>query len=391
MTDHSPRRVLLGRGFAGDVCELSGLKRSWSCAFGDLPSRNPFAALHDLEASLAEGDAIAGWIGYECAIALEPSLHLPPPPVSLPIAWFGVFGASRAAADRLPPVHVPAPTRVDRGEPPEVYQGRVQNIRQRITRGDVFQVNYSHRQTAEFAPSRERLIDQLPWPDALDAAYGAFFDMGEASLVSASPELFLSLEGDHLVAEPVKGTRRRRADPARDEQALADLKADPKDRAENIMITDLLRNDLSKVSKDGTVREPVICGARTHAHVHHLYSQVEGRLRDDLSFADALAAAFPCGSVTGAPKLAAMEAIAELEGMGRGPYCGAVIYRPHRGKTAASVAIRTAVVDERVRTIEVRSGGGVTILSDPEAEYREAIDKGYLFRHLAGQDDSHHR
>ncbi|MEM7741802.1 MAG: chorismate-binding protein, partial [Pseudomonadota bacterium] len=119
----------------------------------------------------------------------------------------------------------------------------------------------------------------------------------------------------------------------------------------------------------------------------HLYSRIEGQLRAGLVFADALAAAFPCGSVTGAPKLAAMEAIAELEGEGRGPYCGAIVYRPYKDKAIASVGIRTAVVDEETRVVHARSGGGVTILSDPEAEYSEAIDKGYLFRHLTGCHD----
>lgn len=391
MTDQSLRRVLLGRGFAGEVVELSDLRRSWSCSFGELGSQDPFAALKALEASLQKGEVLAGWLGYECALALETSLHLPPPPHAIPIAWIGVFGGREAAGELPAPQHVPAPQSLDEGDGAHLYQQRVQNIRQRITRGDVFQVNYSHRQRAQFAPSPDRLIDQLPWADALGASYGAFFDLGHASLVSASPELFLSLDRGQLAAEPVKGTRPRSLDPETDRQALADLQADPKDRAENIMIADLLRNDLSKVAEDGSVHEPVICEPRSHAHVHHLFSRIEGRLRDGLVFADALAAAFPCGSITGAPKLAAMDAIAELEGEGRGPYCGTVIYQPYQDKAVASVAIRTAVIDEAARSLDVRSGGGVTILSDPEEEYREAIDKGYLFRHLAGQDDPHHR
>ncbi|MEO1658596.1 MAG: anthranilate synthase component I family protein [Pseudomonadota bacterium] len=391
MTDQGLRRVLMGRGFAGDVAELSAPKRSWSCAFSDLTERDPFAAFKALEESLEEGEVLAGWIGYESAMALEPGLDLPPPPLDLPMAWFGVFGEVTSAEQLPTPSHVPAPQTICAGDGEGPYQQRVQNIRQRITRGDVFQVNYSHRQTAAFAPGTGRLVDQLPWADALNARYGAFFDMGETAIISASPELFLSLDGDLLASEPVKGTRPRHADPVLDQRALDDLKADEKDRAENIMITDLLRNDLSKVSKDGSVKEPVICGARSHAHVHHLYSRIEGQLREGLVFADALAAAFPCGSITGAPKLAAMAAIAELEGEGRGPYCGAVIYCPYEGEAVASVAIRTAVVDERSRSIHVRSGGGVTILSDPEAEYHEAIDKGYLFRHLAGQDDPDRR
>ncbi|MEL6488147.1 MAG: chorismate-binding protein, partial [Pseudomonadota bacterium] len=273
MTDQSLRRVLLGRGFAGEVVELSDLRRSWSCSFGELGSQDPFAALKALEASLQKGEVLAGWLGYECALALETSLHLPPPTHAIPIAWIGVFGGREAAGELPAPQHVPAPQSLDEGDGAHLYQQRVQNIRQRITRGDVFQVNYSHRQRAQFAPSPDRLIDQLPWADALGASYGAFFDLGYASLVSASPELFLSLDRGQLAGEPVKGTRPRSPDPETDRQALADLQADPKDRAENIMIADLLRNDLSKVAEDGSVHEPVICEPRSHAHVHHLFSR----------------------------------------------------------------------------------------------------------------------
>ena len=391
MTEVSLRRVFMARGFAGEQVELSGLKRCWSCAYADLCGVDPFAALRNMELSLGEGEVLAGWLGYECAMTLEPGLELPTPLFEGPAAWFGVFSEVQPAEELAHPSRIPFPDTVDRGEAPATYAARVENIRERITRGDLFQVNYSHRQSASFPPSPKRLIEQLPWTDALSADYGALFDMETFSVLSASPELFLSLRDGLLAAEPVKGTRPRQADAVRDEEVLRDLINDLKDRAENIMITDLLRNDLSKVAIDGSMREPVICAARSHDHVHHLYSRVEARLRDGLVFADALAAAFPCGSITGAPKRAAMEAIAELEGEGRGPYCGAILFIPRAGQATASVAIRTAVIDETTRTIEARSGGGVTILSDPQAEYREAIDKGYLFRHLAGQDDPDRR
>lgn len=381
----------MGRGFAGQIVELSGLKQSWSCGHSALASSDPFAVLRAMEHALNEGEVIAGWLGYECALALEPGLALPTPPLDVPAAWLGVFAEASPPRRPNPFDRQISPDSVVMGDGRELYQSRVETIRQRITRGDVFQVNYSHRQSAQFPPSDERLIDRLPWQEALRADYGALFDLGDVSVVSASPELFLSLEDRLLAAEPVKGTRPRHADPEIDHQLLQDLIGDQKDRAENIMIADLMRNDLSKVVEDGSMREPIICGARSYEHVHHLYSRIEGQLRAGFVFADALAAAFPCGSVTGAPKLAAMKAIAELEGEGRGPYCGALVYRPYGNKAVASVAIRTAVVDEATRAVHVRSGGGVTILSDPETEYNEAIDKGYLFRHLAGQHDPYHR
>lgn len=324
-------------------------------------------------------------------MAAEPALELPPPPMAAPAAWFAVFEDSRSfhAAELPHPASIPAPRVFNDGEGSEVYARKVRDIRRRIARGDVFQINYSHKQSASF--SREgRLLDRLPWYEALSARFGALIDLGGIGVLSMSPELFLELDGDRLATEPIKGTRPRLHDPERDAAMLEELKADPKDRAENIMIADLMRNDLAKVCRDGSISEPVICGTRTLPAVHHLYSRIEGQIREGLRFADALEAAFPCGSVTGAPKLAAMKAIAELEGEGRGPYCGAVFYRDSE-RGAASVAIRTAIIDNENANLDVRSGGGVTSLSDPHAEYDEAVDKGYLYRLLAGRDDPDRR
>jgi anthranilate/para-aminobenzoate synthase component I len=184
-----------------------------------------------------------------------------------------------------------------------------------------------------------------------------------------------------LASEPIKGTRPRAEDPEEDRRLAEELAADEKDRAENIMIADLMRNDLAKVCGDGSIREEAICALRSLPHVHHLYSRIEGRLKDGLGFTEALSAAFPCGSITGAPKLAAMKVIADLEGEGRGPYCGTIFMRT-RNVGVASVAIRTAVLDHDEKTLQVRSGGGVTILSDPAAEYDEADAKSYLFKSL---------
>ncbi|GGY55489.1 anthranilate synthase component I family protein [Parvularcula lutaonensis] len=384
MNGPQPRRVILAAGFSGEAIELSDVRDVWSCDHDELPGARPFEALREAEASLREGDVLAGYFGYECAVEPEPGLDLPPPPLGAPAAWFGVFGRAQRVQDDLPlPEHMPAPLRLDEGDTPEAYAEKAKDVRRRIAAGDVFQVNVSHRQSAEFG-GEGRVIDQLPWREALTARFGALLDLGEHAIVSASPELFLALEGRRLATEPIKGTRPRSEDPIEDARLLEDLLADPKDRAENIMIADLMRNDLAKVCADGSIAEPEICGARSLDHVHHLYSRIEGHLREGLLFADALRAAFPCGSVTGAPKLAAMDAIAALEGEGRGAYCGSVFYTDGK-RAAASVAIRTAVIDEECRRLDVRSGGGVTILSDPHKEYIEALDKGYLFRMLAGR------
>ena len=378
MTNEQPRRVDLAAGFSGEAITLDMPRQDYLYSYKDLSDHNPFAALRDAEARLAPGQCIAGFFAYEAALALEPSLRLPPAPLPLPSAWFGVFDASRPLQGRSS--GQPRPTSVEQGLCEERYAENAVSVRTRIAAGDVFQVNISHRQTAHFE-GEGRLLPSLPAEAALSARYGARIDLGGVGILSASPELFLSLECGTLTAEPIKGTRPRSSDPEEDAALLAELRADPKDRAENIMIADLMRNDLAKVCADGSVHEPVICGARSLRAVHHLFSRIEGRLSEGRLFADALAASFPCGSVTGAPKWAAMDAIADIEGEGRGPYCGSIFYiEPHRA--VASVAIRTAVVDEASRRVDVRSGGGVTILSDPHAEYHEALDKAYLFRSL---------
>jgi len=389
-TDCARRRFFLAQGFLGAPLALSHPRASFAFRFSQLSNDNPFEVLRDVEATLRDGEALAGYLSYECIAALEPSLSMLKAPLSLPVAMFAVYTQTEDLRSHLSrPRHCPAPVSVNEGDGAATYGERVENIRQRIAAGDLFQVNYSHRQSATFEKADALLIDRLPWADALEANYGALIDLGSTSIISASPELFLELEDGVLATEPIKGTRPRHDDPQRDAASLHDLEQDPKDRAENIMIADLMRNDLAKVSDDGSIREVALAQARSYPAVHHLYSRIEGRLRPALGFSDALAAAFPCGSVTGAPKMAAIEAITALEGEGRGAYCGTV-FAITKKRSCASVAIRTAMVDENEARLDVRSGGGVTILSDPKAEYHEALDKGYLFRQLTGRDDPRH-
>ncbi|NRA30442.1 MAG: anthranilate synthase component I family protein [Parvularculaceae bacterium] len=383
------QRAIVGDGFVGALSELSAPHSFWSASYAELPERCPFEALNLAESRLQPGEWLVGYFGYECAMAVEPQLQLLPPPIDMPAAAFAVFRERsdyELAADNDPP----KTDRLDQGASRQDYAEQVLDVQRRIRRGDVFQVNVSHRQSAWFDDQGPSLTDQLPMSNALGARFGAFLDLGDTAIISASPELFLSLEGRHLASEPIKGTRPRCADSTDDALMLQALLADEKDRAENVMIADLMRNDLAKVCQDGSIEEPVLCGARSYPAVHHLYSRIEGELRDGVSFANALRACFPCGSITGAPKLAAMDAIASLEGEGRGAYCGS-IFAISSGHAVASVAIRTAIVDKRDGRVDVRSGGGVTVLSDPDAEYEETLDKAYLFRSLTGHHDTDHR
>lgn len=243
-----------------------------------------------------------------------------------------------------------------------------------IAAGDIFQANITQRFSA-------------PWPGGDDfalyrrlralspAPFAAFLRCGAGlTLASASPERFLSLSRDGAVeTRPIKGTRPRHADPARDAAAAAELAASAKDRAENLMIADLMRNDLGRVAQTGSVRVPALCGLESFASVHHLVSVVEARMRPGLGAVDLLRAAFPGGSVTGAPKIRAMEIIHALEGAPRGPYCGAIAWMGFDGAMDSSIVIRTLV--RAGDTLLAQAGGGIVADSVPADEYEESLVK----------------
>jgi para-aminobenzoate synthetase component 1 len=198
-------------------------------------------------------------------------------------------------------------------------------------------------------------------------------DYGSIQIASSSPERLLRYDGITVEARPIKGTRRSDSDPVRDANLIADLTASRKDRAENVMIVDLLRNDLSRVSKPGTVKVPMLCGLETYANVHHLVSVITSELKDGHGVGDLIGATFPGGSITGAPKIRAMEIIAEIEQAPRGVYCGSIGYIGFNGRTDFNIAIRTAQFADGIA--RVQGGGGITARSNPAAEYEESLTK----------------
>ena len=200
-----------------------------------------------------------------------------------------------------------------------------------------------------------------------------YLDCGDRKILSTSPELFLRSDGHRVETRPIKGTARRVDDERADRDMAARLLASPKDRAENVMIVDLLRNDLARVCTPDSVEVPVLCGLETYAGLHHLVSAVTGALATGRDTLDLLAASFPGGSITGAPKIRAMEIIAEIEGRPRGIYCGAIGSLGFDGSLDLNIAIRTIVVE--AGKMELSAGGGITILSDPDAEYEETLTK----------------
>jgi para-aminobenzoate synthetase component 1 len=252
-----------------------------------------------------------------------------------------------------------------------------------IEAGDIYQANITQRFQALLPPGFESGgPGRLALYDALrrhnPATFAAFLDFGDTAILSSSPERFLKVAGRRIETRPIKGTRPRGANPAEDAALAAELLASEKDRAENLMIVDLLRNDLGRVAKLGSVKVPVLFGLESYATVHHLVSVVTAELDQERNAVDLLRAAFPGGSVTGAPKIRAMEIIADLEPTARGPYCGAIGYLSATGAMDTNIVIRTVLIDRDRISFQV--GGGIVADSDPEAEYQETLVKARAIR-----------
>ena len=346
---------------------------------------------------------IAGYVGYDWGAeqervrrpaATEP--QIPDAALGLydwVIAWDHVDGRAWSIAwtpqrlawvrERLgAPARPPPPSPVPRRPPPSSvtsnftrghYEAGVARIRDYIAAGDVYQVNLAQRFRTAFAGAPLELYRRLRARSP--APFGAYLSLGDLSIASISPERFLRLDAATREAEarPIKGTRPRGATPAEDAALAEALTASEKDRAENVMIVDLLRNDLGKVCRPGSVRVPELYALESHPTVHHLVSTVTGVLADRADAFDLLRAAFPGGSVTGAPKIRAMEIIAELERAPRGVYCGAIGYVSATGAMDLSIPIRTIVMHDV--TASFHAGAGIVWDSDPAAEYDETLAK----------------
>ncbi|QJP12244.1 aminodeoxychorismate synthase component I [Starkeya sp. ORNL1] len=261
---------------------------------------------------------------------------------------------------------------------PTAYEAAVARVIEYIRAGDIFQANFTQQFRAAVGE-----IDPLALYDRLrranPATFAALILTDDRVVASSSPERFVQLEGNLVETRPIKGTVPRSVEPTLDAFRGRELIASEKDRAENVMIVDLLRNDLSRVCKPGTVQVPRLCGLETYANVHHLVSVVTGELDNGHDGLDLLKASFPGGSITGAPKIRAMEIIAELEGRPRGLYCGSIGYIGFDGAMDLNIAIRTVTVENGEASFGV--GGGITMLSDPAQERAESLTKAErLFR-----------
>jgi para-aminobenzoate synthetase component 1 len=259
------------------------------------------------------------------------------------------------------------------------YEAADERVRDRIAAGDIYQANMTRRLETPFDGSPWAGYRRLRTGDP--SLFSAYLDLGPSpltgrprALLSASPEPFLAVDRAGVVTtDPIKGTRPRGRDRAEDRALACELLASDKDRAENVMIVDVLRNDLGRVCVPGSVRVPRLCRLERTAAVQHLVSTVTGRLAAGRDAFDLLAASFPGGSITGAPKIRAMEILEELEPVRRGPYTGALGWIGPDGAMQTSILIRTFVADGRRLTLHV--GGGITYQSDPAAEWEETVAK----------------
>jgi para-aminobenzoate synthetase component I len=280
--------------------------------------------------------------------------------------------AHRVATTPTPPLH-PFAAGIRSTFTRSGYCEAVRRVIEYLYAGDIFQANLSHRLQGRLAGQPFDLYRRLRRHNP--APFSAYLDFGELVVASSSPERFLRVSPETRVVEarPIKGTRPRGRDPAADAVLQQELRESEKDRAEHVMIVDVLRNDLSRVCRPGSVRVPELFALEQYATVHHLVSTVVGELAPDRDVVDLLRAAFPGGSITGAPKIRAMQIIAELEPTARGVYCGSIGYLSVTGALDTSIVIRTYLVLGEEVYFQV--GGGIVADSDPDEEYRETLDK----------------
>lgn len=341
------------------------------------------AALMSMQHALASGHYLAGYFSYELGYTFEPRLaKLLPDNRTIPLLWFGQFDASPTlvngddATALWPDERVyatPLTIEWDR----ETYRSRFDAIMKAIRAGDTYQVNLSMRARFRLTGDPRALYGQLR--SRAGSAHGAFIDDGERQLLSFSPELFFALDAQgKITTRPMKGTAGRGVNAAADRALCDRLRANCKDRAENLMIVDLIRNDLGRLAKTGSVEVSELFTVETYPTLHQMTSTVQARVRSGCGIVEILQALFPCGSVTGAPKIRAMQLIRELENSPRGVYCGSIGMFAPDGSAYFNVAIRTLTISNDVGELGI--GGAVVSDSEADQEYEECLLKARFYQ-----------
>ncbi len=408
------------------ICRQGILETKEGCFFG-----NPWDKLtaiyheyHQDQASISGifDGGLAGFLGYEMGVYLEKLPQTAPGEYDFPDCAFGLYDLvmvfdrfkktttlisqgwpeksvvhryalaqarlewllerlEKPLAERLSNPLLEVKSCVSQAE----YCRLVERAIETIYAGDIFEVNLSQRFFADLPKNFDfyacyQLLRQIN-----PAPFLGFFRTPEHCILSASPERFLKLSQGQVVSKPIKGTRRRSQDPVEDQRLAAELLSSEKDRAENVMIVDLLRNDLSKVCEYASVKVSKLCELETFETVHHLVSTIEGKLRPGQSAIDLLKATFPGGSITGAPKIRAMEIISELEAVKRGPYCGSLGYIGFNGDMDMSILIRSLYANQD--KLYLQAGGAIVADSDPLSECQETYTKASaLLKVLSGKN-----
>ena len=332
--------------------------------------------LENLRAARKDGLHAVGFLSYDAGAAFLPQL---PAASAGPLAWFGLFKdyqelGSDAITSWLPDPAgswlSPLKPQISRDD----YARAFAAVQDYIKAGDIYQANLTFPLSADYAGDPLALYAALR-PRAA-AGYGGVIWTGERHYLSFSPELFFAAKDRRVTTKPMKGTAERRADPAADMAEAVMLRTDPKQRAENLMIVDLLRNDLSRVCAPGSVAVPELFHVESYPTVHQMTSTVTGELSEGCDAIDVIQALFPCGSITGAPKIRAMQIIAQTEAAPRGLYCGSIGRIDANGDAAFNVAIRTFTLCEATKTVSLGLGSGIIADSDVNAEWAECLAKG---------------
>jgi len=332
--------------------------------------------LSGLQDAVNQGYYAAGFISYESAPAFDDAFKSYPPG-DFPLVWFGLFPDSEESQD----LHISSTGGCNVGEwHPEIsaeeYAAAIAVIRDHLEQGNTYQVNFSYRQRAEFSGDPMALFYRMV--NLRNPFYSAYIDIGSQVICSASPELFFLKENGQVISRPMKGTTKRGRTLQEDGELAKTLYHSEKNRAENVMIVDMIRNDLGRVAKTGTVKVPELFTVEKHQNVWQMTSTVE--CRTDASIRDVFQALFPCASITGAPKVSTTKIIAELEKSPRNIYTGGAGFITPDGKSQFNVAIRTALVDKINGIVEYGTGGGIVWDSVPEEEYAESVLKtGVLY------------
>jgi para-aminobenzoate synthetase/4-amino-4-deoxychorismate lyase len=334
--------------------------------------------LQRVQAASENGLHAAGYLAYEAAPAFDPATQVKPAQGKQPLALFGLF---QSPAWGYAPEKVPEPSceewKLDTGF--ERYQQQIETIHQAIRRGDSYQINHTLRAHSRLHGDGYALYQKLRHGQR--AEYCAWLNCDGFQILSLSPELFFRREGNRVTTRPMKGTARRGAQPEEDLALAQWLQESRKNRAENLMIVDLLRNDLARLSGPGGVSVPALFTIERYPTVLQMTSTVEAQVKPATTLPDLFSALFPCGSITGAPKVKSMEIIAQLEDTPRGVYCGAIGFVEPGGNAVFNVAIRTLTLDLPTGELECGLGGGITWDSNARDEFDEVhIKAGFLTR-----------